>query len=119
MLVNRLIQVGSGAWLWLADLARAYPQIRVCPLSALLLGITLNTDFYVDIAPPFGCRTSALACARTICASVWLLRKEGFFTMCYLDDFVGLEQTKGRADQAYARLLQLASLLGLVLAHLQ
>ena len=36
--------------------------------------------------------------------------------MCYQDDFVGLKQTKSRADQAYARLLQLASLLILMLA---
>ena len=36
--------------------------------------------------------------------------------MCYLDDLVRLEKTKSRADQAYVRLLQLASLLGQVLA---
>ena len=115
-LTDRLVKLGSEAWLWAADLARAYRQLRVCPLSTPLLGISVNSQTYIDIAPPFGCRTSALACARTTRALVWLLRKEGFFSLCYLDDFVGIESSFAKASQAYNKFLNLTSTLGLVLA---
>ena len=72
MLTNRLITIrprclamGGGA-----DLARAYRQLRVCPLSAPLLGIALINNIYIDIAPLFGCRPSAIAGAHTTCALV-------------------------------------------------
>ena len=42
-LTNRIIKIGPGAWLSGGDLARAYMQLRVCPLSTPLLGISLNT----------------------------------------------------------------------------
>ena len=57
-LSERLILTGPHAWIWTADLARAYRQLRVCPLSVPLLGIFLQDKLYLDIAPPFGCRTS-------------------------------------------------------------
>ena len=72
--------------------------------------------FYLDIAPPFSCRTAALACARTTRALVWLLRKEVFFALCYLDDFVFLEASQEKAAEAYARFNALAKQLGLALA---
>ena len=81
-----------------------------------LLGIATNGKTYIDIAPPFGCRTSAMACARTTWALVWLLRKEGYFSLCYLDDFEGIEKTKEKAEEAYSRFNTLASELGLALA---
>ena len=54
-LSDRLIKLGPNAWLWGADLARAYRQLRVCPLSTPLLGVKLNDKYYIDIAPLFGC----------------------------------------------------------------
>ena len=104
------------SWLLGTDLARAYRQLLVCPLSLPLLGISVNNKIYIDIAPPFGCRTSALACARTTRAVVWLLRKEGFFTLCYLDDFIGIEKTEEQAYKAYNKFMALAKDLGLDLA---
>ena len=115
-LTDRLTQLGTGAWFWGADLAQAYRQLRVCPLSIPLLGVLLNNKYYLDLAPPFGCRTSALACARTTRAVVWLLRKEGYFALCYLDDFVGVEYSKDKGTEAYARFLSLTDQLGLALA---
>ena len=97
-------------------MARAYRQLRVCPLSTTLLGISLNNNVYIDIVPPFGCRTSALACARTTCAIVWLLRKRGFFALCYLDDLIGIESSRRGAGEAYSTFLSLAKDLRLDLA---
>ena len=59
-------------------------------------------QYFLDLALPFGYHTSALACARTNRTIVWLLRKHGFFSLCYLDDFDGVEQTQEKAVEAYA-----------------
>lgn len=115
-LLKKVSEAGKGALLWSADLARAYRQLRVCPLSIPLLGITFEQKFYLDLAPPFGCRMSAMACARTTEAVVWLVRKQGFTIFCYLDDFVGVEKQETRAEAAYAELVSLTKDLGLHLA---
>ena len=81
-----------------------------------LLGIRFKEKYYIDIASPFGCRTSALACARATRAVVWLLRQDGFFSLCYLDDCVGIESTKEKADEAYAKFISYSKKLGLQLA---
>lgn len=57
--------------------------------------------------PPFGCRTSALPCALTTRAVVGLLRRRGFFPLCYLDNFVGIRSSRHRAEQAYIELLSI------------
>ena len=80
-------------YLWTIDLARAYRQLRTDPLSVPLLGITFDTNKYFDIAPPFGCRTSSMACARTTNAVVHLMTNLGFYVICYLDDFIGVENS--------------------------
>ena len=81
-----------------------------------MLGFTLNGKYYVDIMPPFGCRTSALVCACTTRALVWLLYKEGFLKLCYLDDLVGIESMQQRACEAIHRFNVLADALDLALA---
>ena len=42
-LMDRLTLLGSEAWLCSADLARAYRQLWVFPLSVPLLGLTLGS----------------------------------------------------------------------------
>ena len=88
----------------------------MCPPSLPLLGISINNDIYLDIAPPFGCRTSVLAYVCTTRAVVWLIRKAGYFALCYLDDFVGLERTKSNAEEANNKYLSISYELGLALA---
>ena len=95
---------------------QTYRQLRTCPLSTPLLGITLNGLYYTDIAPPFGCRTSSMACARTTNAVVYLLRKKGHFLHCYLDDFVGVAPTRQAADAAYNDFTEITAQLGLALS---
>lgn len=93
MLAKKATAQGGVGWLWAADLSRAYRQLRVCPLLTPLLGIAFDKSLYIDVAPLFGCGTSSLACFRTTRAVVWLMRKAGYYTLCYLDDFVGIERT--------------------------
>ena len=89
--------------------ARAYRQLRTCPLSIPLLGITSAEQCYTDIASLFGCRTSSLACACTTSVVVYLLRKMNHHVFCYLDDFVGVAPTEEMAQQAYSDLMQLTN----------
>ena len=108
-----LIDCGKGSFIWSVDLARAYWQIRTCPLSFPLLGFMHEGKYYVDVCPSFGCRTSALACARTTAALVWLLEQNGIKVLCYLDDFVGVAGTLVEAQRGYDLLLYFLNKLGL------
>ena len=106
-LEERLLIAGAGSWFLTADLSRAYHQLKVCQLLVPLLGIAVQGQIYVDIAPPFGCQTSALACACTTRVVVWLLRQKGFFSLGYLDDFVGIESSRSKAEEAYEEFIKL------------
>ena len=112
-IINKLNSSLSKKFLWTIDLARAYRQLRTDPLSVPLLGITVNNKKYFDIAPPFGCRTSSMACARTTNAIVYLLKNKGYFVLCYLDDFIGVENNFKDACKSYKECLDLLKFLGL------
>ena len=116
-LADEVARLGRGCYMWCTDLSRAYRQLRACPLAAPLYGITLDGKVYIDTAPPFGCRTSSMACARTTNAVVYLLQKLGHFAKCYLDDFAGAAGTRQWAEAAYAAFKRLARELGLDLAE--
>ena len=112
-LSDLIVKEGRDCYIWSIDLARAYRQLRTCPLSTPLLGIRHDNAFYVDVCPSFGCRTSAMVCSRTTSAVVWLMRQRGFTVLCYLDDFVGVAKTEALAKEAYHTLLALLKYLGL------
>ena len=112
-IINKLTDTKNKTYLWCIDLARAYRQLRTDPLSVPLLGIIVNNNKYFDIAPPFGCRSSSMACARTTNAVVHLLNDSGYFVLCYLDDFIGVESSYDKALEAYQACLKLLSFLGL------
>ena len=59
---------------------------------------------------------SSMACARTINALMYLMRKHGHYILCYLDDFVGAAATPEAAWAVYIEINDLASQLGLDLA---
>ena len=116
-LVKQVIKAGRGCYVWSADLARAYRQLRVCPLSVPLLGLKYNGKFYLDLAPSFGCRMSAMACARTTAAVSWLLAQQDLEVLRYLDDFAAAESTYDKASWSYSKFIELTSRLGLQLSH--
>ena len=112
-LANLVVQAGPNSYIWSIDLARAYRQLRTCPLASPLLGIKVADKYYLDCSPPFGCRASAQACSRTTTAVLWMFKQQGFHAMCYLDDFVGVAASLEEATCAYQALLDLLSSLGL------
>lgn len=114
---SALVQkLGPGAWAWKADLSRAYRQLRVDPLDTPLLGLAFREKVYVDLCPSFGCRSSSASCQRVASAVVYLMRKQGWHVLAFLDDFAGIEVSESQAQQAYGHFLQLTSELGLQLA---
>ena len=115
-LVTKVTLLGPGAYMWKADLARAYRQLRIDPLDTPLLGLHHEGKYYVDVCPPFGCRLSSTACQRMSNAVVYLMAKRGSWSLAYLDDYCGAAPTRAAAQADYKAFLALADRLGLVLA---
>ena len=64
-MAQRIIELGTGAWMYKTDLARGYRQLRVDPWDWILLGFANGGQNYMDICPPFGLQTSAMFMQRT------------------------------------------------------
>lgn len=115
-LIAKLQIEGPGAFIWQADLSRAYRQFRIDPLDAPLMGIQFQGQFFIDRCPAFGCRSSSAACQRVANALVYILAQSGHFVLAYLDDFAGCCSEFSAAFEAYNHFLQIAKSLGLQLA---
>lgn len=106
----------SKSWIWKADLARAYRQLRVDPIDTPLLGFGIDSTTYIDLCPSFGCRSSSGACQRVSAAVVFIMSRKGFNLLAFLDDFAGCEESYEKATQAYQTFLNVTQALGLQLA---
>lgn len=115
-LVTCVQELSTTAWIWKANLARAYRQLRVDPVDTPLLGFQVGCNTYVDLCPSFGCRSSSSACQRVSTAVVYLMSLKNFKVLAFLDDFAGCESSKEKAEQAYSEFLSLTEALGLKLA---
>lgn len=107
---------GPGAFLWKADLSRAYCQFRIDPLDTPLLAIKFNNKYYLDLCPSFGCRTSSAACQRVSNALAYILAQEGHIVLAYLDDYASCHASLRQADTGFNSFLTTAKDLGLDLA---
>lgn len=116
-LASVIQQAPSTPWLWKADLARAYRQLRVDPIDTPLLGFGFDSQIYLDMCPSFGCRSSSGACQRVSSAVAYIMATRGFRVLAFLDDFAGVEDTYEKASKAYKTFLDLAAALGLELSH--
>lgn len=72
---------------------------------------------YIDLCPPFGCRSSAAICQRVANALVFMMSRMGFNMIAYLDDFAACCSTKQQADSSFQAFNNLTSELGLKLAQ--
>ena len=116
-LVTHVQILGQGAWLWKADLERAYRQFRIDPQDLPLLGIYFEGSYYLDLCPSFGARLSSSACQRFTSAVVYLVKKASHWALAYLDDFCGAQSDYHKAMEAYEALHTIAARLGLQLAR--
>lgn len=115
-LTSKLIQLGGGAWMWKADLSRAYRQLRVDPLDFPLLGLQVDEQYYLDLCPSFRCRSSSTACQRTSNALSYTMGKAGCAILAYLDDYASCAPSKDIAMQQYDLFTTTAQELALKLA---
>lgn len=115
-LTTRLQLLGPGAWIWVADLQRAYRQLRVDPLDTPFLGLQLDNNIFIDLCPSFGCRSSSAACQRTSNAVVYIMGCAGHVILAYLDDYIGCCATEREANLSYQHFQALLQQLGLQLA---
>ena len=113
---DRLHDLGPGAYMWSADISRAYRQLRTDPLSSPLFCITMDEQLYIDTALPFGCRSSGAACVRMTAAIRWMMSKRNWFTLVYVDDFIGVELTYLEAVKAFDCFINICEALGIELA---
>lgn len=114
---QRLLTQGRDAFMWKADLSRAYRQLRADPLDAPLLGMKIKDEIYLDLCPPFGCRSSAAICQKMANALVYMMHKKGHYIMAYLDDFGTSYHSKEQAEVSFQAFRDLTSKLGLKLAE--
>ena len=109
---GRLLRFGKGAYLYKMDLARGYRQLRVDPNDWPLLSFTHRGEWFMDICPPFGLRTSALFMQRTSEAICHIHQQAGYTSRPYLDDFGGAERTEEEAAAALSKLRDIMAELG-------
>ena len=84
-----VVRAGRGSFLYKTDLSRGYRQLRVDPLDWPYLSFQHMSKFYMDICPPFGLRSSAMAMQRVSQAIVYLHARRGYLSRAYIDDFGG------------------------------
>ena len=112
-MVQRILELGPGAWLYKTDLARGYRQLRVDPLDWPFLGFQYQGRHYMDICPPFGLRSSAMCMQRTSEAISYMHGTAGFASRPYLDDFGGAEPARNEAQNALRALQDIMAALGI------
>lgn len=115
-LVAKLQVDGPGAYIWKADLSRAYCQLRIDPLDAPLTGIKFKNQYFIDLCPPFGCRSSSAACQRVSNAVAYIMGQAGYFMLAYLDDYAACEPNLQKATESYQHFMNISASLGLDLA---
>ena len=101
-LINQVKIHGKGAYIWKADLAHAYRQLRLDPLDVPLFSLKHRGQY----CPSFGARRSGSACQRTTSAAVWLMDRAGHTSLVYIDDFCSVHRDRSQARAAYQFLRQ-------------
>ena len=97
--------------LYKEDMLKAFRQISACPLSVPLLGYRWRSRYYFDLVMVMGCRIAPYICQRTTSMIVYIHRKEGYFSVNYVDDFLGIEYLS-KVWAAHYRLIKILEDLG-------
>ena len=89
-IVDAVVTLGRGCYLYKRDLCKAYRQFPVKPKDYPFLGYTWNKQFYFDTVLTMGLRSAAMACQRCTAAVAWVASHQGRVVFTYLDDFIGV-----------------------------
>ena len=104
---------GPGCLLFKTDLRKAYRQIPVDPQDYRYLAFGWRSKLYFDTVFPFGLRPVTMACQRTTNAVCFIhLNEYGHIAINYIDDF-GAATLPDQAQDAFSKLKELLTELGL------
>lgn len=111
-IVDAVVTLGRGCYLYKRDLRKAYRQFPVDPKDYPFLGYTWNKQFYFDTVLTMRLRSAAMACQRSTAAVAWVASQQGRVVFTYLDDFIGVSPAFN-AQTDFQALSDLLSSLGL------
>ena len=103
-------------FLYSVDISRAYRNFPVDPLDWPLMAITHNGHTLLDLAMPFGARSSSLHMQLVARFIMRHLAAHGATTLMYLDDLIGHAHSLPQAEKHYALVKDVMEALGLPLA---
>ena len=112
MLVDKMCVAGKNCLIWKKDLKSAFRQLRVDPLDYPLLCLQHNSQFYADLAYPFGARNGSLCMQRCMDAVQHFMVSEGHSVDIFIDDSMGID-IPHKATAAFVRQGQLFKELGM------
>ena len=73
------------------DMDRAFRQLPACPGSVPLLGFRWRGRYYFDLVMMMGCRSAPYVCQRTSSMITYIHAEMGYFSVNYVDDFLGID----------------------------
>ena len=111
-IVDAVVTLGRGCYLYKRDLCKAYRQFPVDPKDYPFLGYTWNKQFYFDTVLTMRLRSDAMACQRSTAAVAWVASQQGRMVFTYLDDFIDVSPASN-AQTDFQALSDLLSSLGL------
>ena len=112
-LVDRILQLGPGAFMFTIDVTCAYKNFKSCHFDWPLLAIKWKKSYYLDITMPFDARASSGHMQRVADAIVAIFAKKNIIAHMYLDDLVVVALTEGEAAAQYHVMKELLAELGL------
>ena len=107
-----LKKVGRGAHFCKIDVSRVFHHIKLDPHDYDLLGLKWDDAFYMDTCLPIGSRRGTQIFQHMSDAVHYVMRRNGFTVVNYVDDFVGIG-ILGVTQASYHFLLALLKRLGL------
>ena len=110
-LTDQLVKIGKGAHIYKIDVKRAFRHLKIDPMDYDLLGLQWNAT-YLDTCLPFGSRHGSQFFQRVSDALRYVMRREGFSVINYIDDFLGYG-TPSIARASFDTLLEKMRHLGL------
>ena len=115
-MVQLIRQYGVGSLLFVADIKRAYRNLRCDPLDWPLTGLMWDNKLYVDTSIAFGLRTGAYFCQRMTNALQAILAAQHCTVLNYIDDICGISP-QDVASSRFNCLLDTLKTLGLPIAE--
>ena len=111
-IIDAINDVGRGACLYKVDISRAFCHVKIDSFNYDLLGLKWHDVTLFDMCLPFGSRHGMQIFQHLSDAVRYMMHREGFDIVNYVDDFVGVD-VPSIARHSYDRLYDILSDLGL------